>query len=99
MGDETVTRVGARELRHQLSGILKRVWEGESFEVTERGKPVARLVPLPERAELWDRLVADGVIIPAERPLHPLPKPLRLRLLMTSKEALEIQRGESPRLP
>jgi antitoxin (DNA-binding transcriptional repressor) of toxin-antitoxin stability system len=75
------------------------VWEGESFEVTERGKAVGRLVPLPERASAWDRLIADGKIVPARRPLHPLPKPLRRgKRLMSISEALELQRDESPRL-
>ena len=99
MNDESVARVGARRLRHELSDILKRVWEGESFEITDRGKPVARLVPLPERESLWDRLVADGKIIPASRPFHPLPKPIRVRNpKMTISEALELQRDDS-RLP
>ncbi len=100
MSDEGVTKVGARQLRHGLSAILDRVWEGETFEITERGTPVARLVPLPEREELWDRLIADGKVVPARKPLHPLPRPLQLRKLETTiSEALELQRDESPRLP
>lgn len=100
MGDEGVTKVGARQLRHGLSAILERVWAGESFEVTDRGRPVARLVPLEERADLWGRLVADGRVIPAKRPLHPLPEPIRLhRARITISKALELQRDETPRLP
>jgi prevent-host-death family protein len=98
MSDEGVTRVGARELRHELTAILGRVWNGESFEVTDRGKPVARLVPLPERASLIDRLIADGVLIPAERPLHPLPTPIAVENpVMTTDEAIAEQRDESHR--
>jgi prevent-host-death family protein len=37
-------RVGVRELRQQASAILRRVAAGETFEVTDRGRPVARLV-------------------------------------------------------
>ena len=37
-------RVGVRELRQQASLILRRVAGGESFEVTDRGRPVAMLV-------------------------------------------------------
>jgi prevent-host-death family protein len=37
--------VGVRELRQNLSRYLKRVKEGETLVVTERGKEVARLTP------------------------------------------------------
>ena len=37
-------RVGIRELRQQASAILRRVAAGESFEVTDRGRPVAILL-------------------------------------------------------
>lgn len=98
MSDGSVTRVGARELRHDLRGILDRVWEGESFEVTDRGKPVARLVPIAGRETLLERLIADGRVRPPKRPLHPLPEPLRIEQpLMTSEEALALERAE--RLP
>jgi prevent-host-death family protein len=39
-------RVGVREFRQNLSACLRRVQDGESFEVTVRGKPVAVLAPL-----------------------------------------------------
>jgi prevent-host-death family protein len=53
-------RVGVRELRQNLSVYLRRVVKGESFEVTERGRPVAVLAPLPEPATPVERLVAAG---------------------------------------
>jgi prevent-host-death family protein len=37
-------RVGVRELRRQASAILRRVTAGETFEVTDRGRPVAVLL-------------------------------------------------------
>lgn len=37
-------RVGVRELRRDASGILRRVADGETVEVTDRGRPVALLV-------------------------------------------------------
>ena len=42
-----MNRVGVRELRQNLSAWLRRVRDGEAFEVTERGTPVAVLAPLP----------------------------------------------------
>lgn len=55
-------RVGVRELRQNLSRWLRRVENGESFEVTERGTPVAMLTPLPPANSALARLVAEGRI-------------------------------------
>ncbi|MGH2418797.1 MAG: type II toxin-antitoxin system Phd/YefM family antitoxin, partial [Candidatus Limnocylindria bacterium] len=64
-------RVGIRELRQNLSVYVKRVREeGRAYEVTERGKAVARLTPLSNRpASTYERLVAEGRITPATRDL------------------------------
>ena len=59
-----------------LRAILDRVWDGESLEVTDRGKPVARLVPIPGRETLLDRLDRGRRVRPPTRPLHPLPEPV-----------------------
>ncbi len=51
-------RVGIRELRQQASGVLKRVVGGESIDITDRGHPIARIVPLHPGA--IEQLVAEG---------------------------------------
>jgi prevent-host-death family protein len=56
-------RIGVRELRQHASRHLARVANGESLEVTDRGRPVARLVPLAD--DPWDDLVASGEVIAA----------------------------------
>ena len=38
--------VGAFEAKTHLSALLERVAEGEVIEITRRGEPVARLVPV-----------------------------------------------------
>jgi prevent-host-death family protein len=38
-------RIGIRELQQHASGVLRRVRDGQEIEVTERGRPVARLIP------------------------------------------------------
>lgn len=53
-------RVGVRELRQNLSAYLRRVAVGESFEVTERGRRVAALTPLPDQSTPLARLIASG---------------------------------------
>lgn len=55
-------RVGVRELRQNLSRWLRRVERGESFEVTDRGTPVALLSPLAPANSALARLVAQGRI-------------------------------------
>lgn len=69
--------VGVRELRQRASELLRRVEAGETIEVTDRGRPVAVLAPLPE-AEPLERLRAAGDVVPAARDLNDLPKPLPL---------------------
>jgi prevent-host-death family protein len=70
-----MNRIGVRELRQHASRWLARVQSGETFEITDRGRPVARLIPVP--ATDWDDLVAAGKITPATRSLadiEPLPR-------------------------
>jgi len=56
--------VGIRALRQQVSVVLKRVAEGEVITVSDRGRPVARIVPL--NGSTMDQLVAEGRATGAE---------------------------------
>ncbi len=54
-----------RELRQNLSVYLRRVEAGEVVEVTEHGRPVARLTATPaEPLSVLDRLIAEGRATP-----------------------------------
>ncbi|AHY46325.1 prevent-host-death family protein [Rubrobacter radiotolerans] len=57
-------QVGVRELRQNLSRYLERTRAGETFEVTERNRPVAVLAPLPGHMTALGRLVASGRATP-----------------------------------
>lgn len=57
-------RIGVRELRQHASRYLARVTAGESLEVTDRGRPVAMLVPIT--ADGWPGLLASGRIVPPD---------------------------------
>jgi prevent-host-death family protein len=70
-------QLGVRELRQQASRWLRRVAAGESFEVTDRGRPVALLVPIP-RPEGLDALVASGQARLGDGHLSELGPPLPL---------------------
>lgn len=69
--------MGLRELRHHTSEVLARVRRGETVDVTDRGKPIAQIVPLTERplSPVLARLAAEGRVKLARR-TGPLPRPL-----------------------
>jgi prevent-host-death family protein len=54
-----MTTIGIRELRQNASAVLRKVAAGETVEVTDRGRPVARIVPLNSERTL-DQLIAEG---------------------------------------
>ena len=57
--------VGVRELRQNLSVHLDRVKAGETLQVTEFGRVVAILAPLPaEKLSPLERMVREGRAIP-----------------------------------
>ena len=87
--------VGIRELRHDLSRYLRRVKGGERLVVTDRNRPVALLTPLPEDEDPWERLIAEGKVIPATRRWEDLPPPLPAQGGPTLSETLEEMRRES----
>lgn len=62
--------VGLRELRHHTSEVLTRVRHGETVDITEYGTPIARIIPVDQRAPapVLERLVASGRATLATRP-------------------------------
>jgi prevent-host-death family protein len=69
--------IGIRELRQRASELLRRVEQGETIEVTDRGRPVAMLAPPPEGSPV-DYMRAMGEIESARGTLDDLPEPLVL---------------------
>jgi prevent-host-death family protein len=69
--------VGVRELRQRASSLLRLVENGETVEVTDRGRPVALLTPIPEGSPL-ERMRATGDLESATADLDDLPEPLVL---------------------
>ena len=68
---------GIRELRQRASELLRRVEAGETIEITDRGRPVAMLAPLPDQRPI-ERLRVFGDLEPAGSDLKDLPEPLPL---------------------
>ena len=58
-------RIGVRELRQNASQYLARVAaDREPIEITDRGRPIARLVPIA--ADDWENMISAGEITPAD---------------------------------
>ncbi|MGH9251302.1 MAG: type II toxin-antitoxin system Phd/YefM family antitoxin [Acidimicrobiales bacterium] len=72
-----MTTVGVRELRQHASELLRLVGQGETIEITDRGRPVALLTPTPQGSAL-ERMRAAGEIEAATEELDDLPEPLIL---------------------
>lgn len=61
---EHMRTIGVRELRQQASRYLRDVERGATIEVTDHGRPVARIVPLRPSTSA-DELVAAGAVVPS----------------------------------
>jgi prevent-host-death family protein len=69
-------RIGVRDIRQDASIILARVEKGEEFIITNRGVPVARLLPIDvDEDVLIEEMIANGDILEAEGNLWDLPLP------------------------
>ena len=86
-----MVEIGIRELRQNLSRALKRVRGGETIEVTDRGRPVARIVPVMPSMPGLEQLIETGRVRPP-RATGPLPRALQLPSRMTSEEAIDALR-------
>jgi prevent-host-death family protein len=50
--------VGIRELKSRLSHYIRHVKSGKTLTITERGKPVGRIIPIKEEQSLEEKLEA-----------------------------------------
>ena len=86
------TQLGLSELRTNLSHSITRVREGNTLVITDRGRPVARLVPIRDSHSI-EGLIAAGKLIPARGNVmdlfaHPIPEARAI----TPSEALKEMR-------
>jgi prevent-host-death family protein len=61
-------RIGIRELRQHASLYVDLAEKGYTVDITNRGRLVAHLVPASEPESPLERLIAAGIIDPAEDP-------------------------------
>ncbi len=61
-------RIGIRELRQDASTYVNLAERGYTVDITNRGRLVAQLVPVSEPGSPLERLIAAGIVEPAEEP-------------------------------
>jgi prevent-host-death family protein len=64
-----VTEIGLFEAKTRLSELVRQVKTGESFIITQRGVPAAKLTPIPHKERRDPRRIAEAV-----RRLREMPK-------------------------
>jgi prevent-host-death family protein len=89
--DSHETRVGIRELRHDFRAWLDRARAGERIIVTDRGQPIADLVPHRRRRSRLQELRDQGLTIPGTRSFADLP-PLTGPITTAGTDALREDR-------
>ncbi len=80
--------VGLRALQQNASAVVARVVAGEEVVITDRGRPVARIVPLEPRRRGLQELIDEGLLTPATRSISDLPPPMVLSGGPTASEIL-----------
>jgi prevent-host-death family protein len=90
-------KIGLREANQRFSKIMRTVRDGEEVTLTERGKPIARIIPIPPREDSETaiaRLVAAGLLRPATKPWRmppfrprPLPGPSIVQTIREERDS------------
>ena len=69
-------RFGLREANQKFSRLVRAVRAGEEVVLLDRGRPIARVVPVVDPASIDERLEARGLLLPCR---HPGPWPRSVR--------------------
>jgi len=85
-------QIGLREANQKFSGLIKAVRRGTEVILTDRGKPIAKIVPIKAESpeDVIKRLEDSGLLIAATKrgPMPPF-KPLRIRGKPLSQTIIE----------
>jgi prevent-host-death family protein len=75
-----VKRLGLRQANQDFASLVRAVRAGEEVVLLDRGRPIARVVPVVEPASIIERLEVRGLLVPSRKPglLSPF-RPLRIR--------------------
>lgn len=85
--------VGMRQLKSQLARYLREVEAGNSFTVTVRNRPVAKVIPIrpqgKETEETLNALAEKGLLRPSKRKPKPVRRALKIRNVRIAEAVLE----------
>ena len=84
--------VGIRALKQNASAIVARAAAGELIVITDRGRPVAQITPLPKSR--LQQLIDAGLATPAKSRLSELGPPLRLEGPSLTETLLKMREEE-----
>jgi prevent-host-death family protein len=88
-----VKRLGLRQANQDFARLVRAIRAGEEVVLLDRGRPIARVVPVVEPGSIVERLEARGLLAPCRKPgaLAPF-RPLRARAGLSG--AVLEERGE-----
>ena len=87
--------VSIRQLRNDVSRIVRRVRAGERLIVTSNGEPVAEIGPVTPHpgTHTLEELIASGAVIPPRTRARPRPaRPIKFSGPLTTEEILRQHR-------
>jgi len=83
------TTVGIRELKAQLSAYLQQVKAGATLTITEHGKPIGRIVPLPKtREERLQEMIDAGFASWSGKKVQPIDESELVHLAPNAEKTL-----------
>jgi prevent-host-death family protein len=69
--------LGIRALKQNASSVIAEVVAGDTLTITDRGRPVARIVPIDSAGSALDAMIAAGLVRIPKGSHGALGKPLR----------------------
>jgi prevent-host-death family protein len=86
-------RLGLREANQRFSSAIRAVREGEEVIITDRGRPIAKIVPY-RQGRGFEQLVQAGILHPPA-PSKPLKRfnPIRLRGAVRPTDLIDDERN------
>lgn len=87
-----MTEVGIRALKQNASQVVAQAAAGEVIVITDRGRPVAQITPLPKSR--FQHLIDAGLLRPAKGTWADLPPPARVPGVSLSDEVIRMRDEE-----
>ncbi|MBX3072255.1 MAG: type II toxin-antitoxin system prevent-host-death family antitoxin [Thermomicrobiales bacterium] len=87
-----MAEVGIRALKQNASEVVARAARGEVIVITDRGRPVAQILPLPKSP--LQQMIDAGLVTPATLDVADLPPPVSIPGFSLSEEIINAREQE-----